>query len=117
MKMPQIFEKRIPQINLRNRFFEISEIVLLGERRLTVNHWSPKPGLQVRLLPLPDMSASCRQESKGGPTNDGGAATFGSGDTLRRAGWPTRSEPKASGGRRFLPLPDKFCEAEFIRAE
>ena len=67
------------------------------------NHRSPKPGLQVRLLPLLCISAR-QQESKGAPpSGDGRAATNRSGDFLS-AGRAVTEASLSERRHRLLPL-------------
>ena len=68
------------------------------------NHRSPKPGLQVRLLPLLLFSPR-RQESKGAPTTINVAATERSRDVPleARAATGALSDREGRRGRR-LPL-------------
>ena len=66
------------------------------------NHRSPKPGLQVRLLPLLCFPYR-RQESRGAATVQGEARRRGGPTSLgAAAGRPGANE--VSGGRRLLPL-------------
>ena len=69
------------------------------------NHRSPKPGLQVRLLPLLPLF-QVRKAGVEGSTEQNGSSRerIASDELFARCGWLTRSEPKASEGHRLLPL-------------